>query len=199
MRKHVLIPQNIPKGRITEIFGDVDVGKSSTVLKIIGTLTDKTCLYIDTDRDLTQQKLTEFDIDDIVTVLQPDTIEQTVDITNKFLEHGVFDILVIDSTANMISEKYKKLPVDQISWKQRVADITKFIKQLIPVIEKKDMIAIFVSQIRKDLNDNSYTTGGKALRFYSTVRINVSADDITVVKNKTDKTLLRTMITVREV
>ena len=199
MRKHVLIPQNIPKGRITEIFGDVDVGKSSTVLKIIGTLTDKTCLYIDTDRDLTQQKLTEFDIDDIVTVLQPDTIEQTVDITNKFLEHGVFDILVIDSTANMMSEKYKKLPVDQISWKQRVADITKFIKQLIPVIEKKDMIAIFVSQIRKDLNDNSYTTGGKALRFYSTVRINVSADDITVVKNKTDKTLLRTMITVREV
>ena len=199
MRKHVLIPQNIPKGRITEIFGDVDVGKSSTVLKIIGTLTDKTCLYIDTDRDLTQQKLTEFDIDDMVTVLQPDTIEQTVDITNKFLEHGVFDILVIDSTANMISEKYKKLPVDQISWKQRVADITKFIKQLIPVIEKKDMIAIFVSQIRKDLNDNSYTTGGKALRFYSTVRINVSADDITVVKNKTDKTLLRTMITVREV
>ena len=191
MKKHILISKNIPQGRITEIFGDVDTGKSTAVLKIIGALANKTCLYIDTDRSLTQQQLAEFDIQDMVTVLQPDTIEQTVDIVNRFLEQDVFDIIVFDSTANLISERYKNLPVNQISWKHRIADITKMIQQLIPVIENRNMIIIFVSQIRKDLKGNSYTTGGKALRFYSTVRLEISRDDITVVKNKTDKVLLR--------
>ena len=191
MKKHFLISKNIPQGRITEIFGDVDTGKSTAVLKIIGALANKTCLYIDTDRSLTQQQLAEFDIQDMVTVFQPDTIEQVVDITDQFLEQNVFDILVFDSTANLISERNKDLPVDQISWQSKVADITKLVQKLIPVIEDKNMIVIFVSQIRKDLKGNSYTTGGKALRFYSTVRLEISRDDITVVKNKTDKVLLR--------
>lgn len=191
MKKHILISKNIPQGRITEIFGDVDTGKSTAVLKIIGALANKTCLYIDTDRSLTQQQLAEFDIQDMVTIFQPDTIEQVIDITDQFLEQNVFDIIVFDSTANLISEKNKDLPVDQISWQRKVADITKLVQKLIPVIENRNMIVIFVSQIRKDLKGNSYTTGGKALRFYSTVRLEISRDDITVVKNKTDKVLLR--------
>lgn len=191
MKKHILISKNIPQGRITEIFGDVDTGKSTAVLKIIGALANKTCLYIDTDRSLTQQQLAEFDIQDMVTIFQPDTIEQVIDITDQFLEQNVFDIIVFDSTANLISERNKDLPVDQMSWQRKVADITKLVQKLIPVIEDKNMIVIFVSQIRKDLKGNSYTTGGKALRFYSTVRLEISRDDITVVKNKTDKVLLR--------
>ena len=191
MRKNCLISQNIPSGRITEIFGDVDTGKSSVVLRIIAALIDKICLYIDVDRDLTKQKLNEFDIQDMVTIVQPDTLEQVIIAINSYLQHDLVDIIVIDSTANLISEKHKDMPVNQISWKQRVADITSLVQKLIPIIESKNIILIFVSQIRKDLQGNSYTTGGKALRFYSTVRLEISKDDIKVVKNKTDLQLTR--------
>lgn len=190
MKKHKIISENLPKGRLIEIYGNNDTGKTFTVLSLISELRNCTCLYVDTDHDLTAQKLTKYGLQERVTVLQPDTAEQAADITEQFLSHGIFDIMVVDSTANLVPEAFKNMPVDQISWKQRSKAISTFVKQLVIMAEQKNITVIFVSQNRSDLDGNLYTTGGKALRFFSSARFCVTEDDITVVKNKTTETLL---------
>lgn len=192
MKKHEIMLQNLPKGRLIEIYGDVNVGKTRTVLTLISELQNETCLYIDVDRDLTAEKLLKYGVQDIVTVLQPDTIEQIEDILTKFLEHDAFNFIVIDSTANLISEELRNLPVDQTFGRKRTRAIFAMIQRLVPIIEQKDVTVIFISQTRQNPDGTFYATGGKALRFFASVRFLITEDDIISVKNKTERTLLKT-------
>lgn len=190
MKKHKLISQNIPMGRIIEIYGDVDVGKTRTVLTMISELQDKTCLYVDVDRDLTKEKLLKYNVQDLVTVLQPATTEQTADIIRTFLDHNAVDIIVIDSTANLIPCKLAELPIGQQFNRQRTKAITAMVQSLVPVLDQKDIIMIFISQTRQNPDGTVYSTGGKALRFFASIRLMITKDDIITVKNKTTVTLL---------
>lgn len=191
MKKHKIIPQDLPKGRIVEVYGDVDVGKTRTVLTMISELSNKTCLYVDADHDLTKDKLLKYDVQDIVTVFQPSTVEQVSETLLAFLKHGAFDIIVIDSTANLVPESLTDLPVAQITGRQRTKAITAMVQALIPIVEQQEATVIFISQTRQNHDGTVYSTGGKALRFYATVRFLITEDDIVVVKNKTDMTLLK--------
>lgn len=190
MKKHKIISQNFPKGRIIEIYGDTDIGKTRTVLTLISELSNKTCLYVDADHDLTKEKLLKYNVQDNVTVLQPGTVEQVSDILQAFLLNSAVDIIVIDSTANLVPESLTDLPVAQHTGRQRTKAIAAMVQALIPLAEQQGVTVIFISQTRQDLNGISYSTGGKALRFYASVRLLVTKNDITVVKNKTDMTLL---------
>lgn len=192
MKKHKLISQNLPKGRVIEIYGNVDVGKTRTALTVISELQDRTCLYIDVDCDLTKEKLLKYGIQDTVTVLQPVTIKQTTDIIRTFLDHDAIDIIVVDSTANLIFEESQNFSAGQQTYKKKIKALAVMIQSLIPLIEQKGTVLIFISQTRQDLNGNVYSTGGKALRFYSSVRLLITEDDIVIVKNNTDITLLDT-------
>lgn len=180
----------IPVGRVTEIFGGVNTGKTFTALNIIANLKDKTCLYIDTDRDLTANKLLKYGVQDIVTVLQPETIEEIENIITGFLEYDAFDVIIIDSTANLMPKELLNLPIDQTFGRKRTRAIFSMVQRLIPVIEQKNVRVIFISQTRENPDGTVYSTGGKALRFFASVRLLVTEDDITVVKNKTDNVLL---------
>lgn len=190
MKKHKIISQNLPKGRIIEIYGDTDVGKTRTVLTLISDLKDKTCLYVDADRDLTKEKLLKYNVQDTVTVFQPSTVEQVSETLLTFLKHGAVDIIVVDSTANLVPESLTDLPVAQHTGRQRTRAIAAMVQSLIPLAEQQETTVIFISQTRKNPDGTVYSTGGKALRFYASVRLLITEDDITVVKNKTDITLL---------
>lgn len=190
MKKHKLISQNIPMGRIIEIYGDVDVGKTRTVLTMISELQNKTCLYVDVDRDLTKEKLLKYNVQDLVTVLQPATTEQTADIIRTFLDHNAVDIIVVDSTANLIPCELAELPIGQQFNRQRTKAITAMVQSLVPVLDQKDIMMIFISQTRQNPDGTVYSTGGKALRFFASIRLMITKDDIITVKNKTTVTLL---------
>ena len=187
-KKHQLISQNVPEGKIVEIFGQDNVGKTYTILRLISDLKNKICLYVDADRDLTREKLLKYGLSDRVIIVQPDSIEQTVNIIQQYL--SVIDIIVVDSTANLLPGNFKDTPVNMISWKDRVKGISVLLQRIVPLCDINKIITIFVSQNRYDKDGNSYTTGGKALRFAATIRLQVTEDDLKIVKNKTSVTIL---------
>lgn len=183
-RKHKIIPENLPTGKIVEIYGDVDVGKTFVTLEAVAALKDKTVLIVDSDRDITKEKLLKHNLSNAY-VYQPYCIEEVTSfLTATVNKKAMFDILVFDSTATLVSESVRNVSIDQASWKQSNVALTSFIQYLMPLLDKYNALAIFISQNRNTMDNNILTTGGKALRFHSSVRLLVKEDDIIVTKNK---------------
>ena len=146
-KKHQLISQNVPEGKIVEIFGQDNVGKTYTILRLISDLKNKICLYVDADRDLTREKLLKYGLSDRVIIVQPDSIEQTVNIIQQYL--SVIDIIVVDSTANLLPGNFKDTPVNMISWKDRVKGISVLLQRIVPLCDINKIMAILTLQAVK--------------------------------------------------
>lgn len=189
-RKHKIISENLPLGKIIEVYGNVDVGKTFVTLEAIAALKDKTVLIVDSDHDTTKEKLLKHNLSNAY-IYQPHYIEEVTSFLNSIVaKNTIFDIIVFDSTATLVSESVKDCPIGQTSWKQNNVVLTNFVQYLIPLLDKYNSLAIFISQNRNTLDDKVLTTGGKALRFYSSVRFLIKEDDIVVTKNKPGITLL---------
>lgn len=189
-RKHKIIPENLPLGKIIEIYGNVDVGKTFVTLEAVAALKNKTILIVDSDRDTTKEKLLKHDLSNAY-IYQPYCIEEITDFLNSTIAKGImFDILVFDSTATLVPKNVREISIDQTSWKQSNVALTSFVQYLIPLLDKHNSLAIFISQNRNTTDNNVLTTGGKALRFHSSVRLLIKEDDIIVTKNKIGTMLL---------
>ena len=194
-----------PKGRIIEIFGPESSGKTTIALHAIAEVqkTGGKAAFIDAEHalDPVYAKKLGVDIDELL-LSQPDTGEQALEITEALVRSGIMNIIVIDSVAALVpqAEIEGEMGDSHVGLQARL--MSQALRKLGGVINKTNTICIFINQLREKVGvmfGNPETTpGGRALKFYSSVRldvrrgeqIKVGADvmgnktNIKVVKNK---------------
>ncbi|MCD7729943.1 MAG: recombinase RecA [Oscillospiraceae bacterium] len=170
----------VPKGRIIEIFGPESSGKTTVALQIVAESQKQggTAAFIDVEHalDPVYAKALGVNIDDML-VSQPDSGEQALEIAEALVRSGAIDCIVIDSVAAMVT----KAEIDGEMGDTHVGLLARLMSQamrkLTAVISKSNCVAIFINQVREKIGivygNPEVTTGGRALKFYSSVRIEV--------------------------
>jgi recombination protein RecA len=170
----------LPRGRIIEIFGPESSGKTTLSLHVIAEAQKKggVCAFIDAEHALDPEyaKKLGVKIEELL-VSQPDTGEQALEITESLVRSGKIDVIVIDSVAALT-------PKDEIEGDMGAQHVGKqarlmsqALRKLTAIVSKTKTIVIFINQIRMQIGvmfGNPETTpGGKALKFYTSVRIDI--------------------------
>jgi len=170
----------IPRGRITEIYGPESSGKTTVALHCIAEAQKQggDVAFIDVEHalDPVYAKALGVNIDELL-VSQPDSGEQALEIAEALARSGAIDCLVIDSVAAMVT----KAEIDGEMGDTHVGQLARLMSQamrkLSPVISKSNCAAVFINQVREKIGviyGNPETTpGGRALKFYASVRIEV--------------------------
>lgn len=170
----------VPKGRIIEIFGPESSGKTTVALQIVAESQKAggIAAFIDVEHalDPVYARALGVNIDDML-VSQPDSGEQALEIAEALVRSGAIDCIVIDSVAAMVT----KAEIDGEMGDTHVGLLARLMSQamrkLTAVISKSNCVAIFINQVREKIGvvygNPETTTGGRALKFYSSVRIEV--------------------------
>ncbi|RFU67843.1 recombinase RecA [Bacillus sp. V59.32b] len=169
-----------PRGRIIEIYGPESSGKTTVALHAIAEVQAKggQAAFIDAEHALDPvyaQKL-GVNIDELL-LSQPDTGEQALEIAEALVRSGAVDILVIDSVAALVpkAEIEGEMGDSHVGLQARL--MSQALRKLSGAINKSNTIAVFINQIREKIGimfgNPETTTGGRALKFYSTVRLEV--------------------------
>lgn len=181
----------IPRGRIVEIYGPESSGKTTVALHCIAE-TQKMggeVAFIDVEHALDPVYAEKLGVDiESLLVSQPDSGEQALEIAEALARSGAIDCIVIDSVAAMVT----KAEIDGVMGDTHVGQLARLMSQamrkLTSVISKSNCAAIFINQVREKIGviyGNPETTpGGRALKFYSTVRIEVRRGE--QIKNGSD-------------
>ena len=181
----------IPKGRIIEIYGPESSGKTTVALHIVAQ-TQKlggTVAFIDAEHalDPTYAKALGVDIDELY-ISQPDTGEQGLDIFEALVRSAAIDLVVVDSVAALVprSEIDGDMGSSHVGAHARL--MSQALRKLTGIISKTNCTAIFINQLREKVGvmfgNPEVTTGGRALKFYSTIRLDIRKAD--VIKSGTD-------------
>ncbi|MDQ1340748.1 MAG: recombination protein RecA [Campylobacterota bacterium] len=171
----------VPKGRIVEIYGPESSGKTTLTLQIIAEAQKKggTCAFIDAEHalDVKYAKNLGVDIENLL-VSQPDYGEQALDIVETIARSGAVDLIVIDSVAALTpkSEIEGDMGDAQVGVQARL--MSQALRKLTGAVSKMKTTIIFINQIRMKIGMMGYgspetTTGGNALKFYASVRIDI--------------------------
>ncbi|AKU80080.1 recombinase RecA [Spiroplasma turonicum] len=170
----------LPKGRIIEIFGPESSGKTTLSLHVIAESQklNGRAAFIDAEHALDPKyaKNIGVDINNLI-VAQPDTGEQALDILEMLVRSNTIDVVVVDSVAALVpkAELEGEMSDQQIGLQARL--MSKALRKLNGIISKTNTIVIFINQLREKVGvifgNPEITTGGRALRFYSSVRIEV--------------------------
>ncbi len=181
----------IPRGRVVEIFGPEASGKSTLALEIVASAqaTGGKAAYIDAEHALDPEysKNIGVDIDNLL-ISQPDFGEQALDIAETLVRSGAVDVIVIDSVAALVPKKELEgnMGDDHVALQARL--MSQALRRLSATISKSTTTTIFINQIRMKIGvmfGNPKTTpGGKALKFYSSVRLDIRR--IGSIKQRTD-------------
>ena len=170
----------IPKGRITEIFGPESSGKTTLALHIIAESQKKggIAAYIDVEHALDPAYSSQLgvNIDDML-ISQPDTGEQALEICEALVRSGAVDVIVIDSVAALVprAEIEGEMGDSQVALQARL--MSQALRKLAVAIGKSGTAVIFINQLREKVGivfgNPEVTPGGRALKFYSSVRIDL--------------------------
>ena len=170
----------IPRGRVTEVFGPESSGKTTIALHLIAEAQKLGGLaaFVDAEHalDPAYAKKLGVDIDNLL-VSQPDSGEQALEITEALVHSGAIDVLVVDSVAALVPqvELDGEMGDTQVGLQARL--MSKALRKLTGVVSKSRTSLIFINQIREKIGvmfgNPETTTGGKALKFYSSVRIDI--------------------------
>ena len=194
-----------PKGRIIEIYGPESSGKTTLALHAIAECQKKggRCAFIDAENaiDPIYAKNLGVDIDELI-LSQPDSGEQALEITEVLIKSGAIDLVVIDSVAALVPQAELDGEMGDSSVGLQARLMSKAMRKLAGVMNRSNCTAIFINQLREKVGvmfGNPETTpGGRALKFYSSVRLDVRKSEtlktgqdaygnsvkIKVVKNK---------------
>lgn len=192
----------IPRGRVTEIFGPESSGKTTLTLHIIAECQKMggTCAFIDAEHalDVSYAKRLGVNTDELL-ISQPDYGEQALDIADMLVRSGGVDLVVIDSVAALIpqAELDGDMGETQVGGHARL--MSHAMRKLTGTIHKSRTSVIFINQIRMKIGNVSYgspetTTGGNALKFYSSVRVDIRR--IQTLKDKDEPFGSRTKVKV---
>ena len=174
----------VPKGRIIEIFGPESSGKTTVALHIIAEAQKNggAAAFVDAEHalDPTYAKALGVDIENLV-VSQPDTGEQALEITEALVRSNAVDVIVVDSVAALVprAEIEGEMGDSHVGLQARL--MSQALRKLAGSINKSKCVAIFINQLREKVGvmfGNPETTpGGRALKFYSSVRLDVRKID----------------------
>ncbi|MCR4761462.1 MAG: recombinase RecA [Oscillospiraceae bacterium] len=170
----------VPRGRIVEIYGPESSGKTTVALQIIAEAQKKggDAAFVDVEHalDPTYAQALGVNIDDLL-VSQPDSGEQALEIAEALVRSGAIDVIVIDSVAAMTTraEIEGEMGDSHVGMLARL--MSQAMRKLTPVIAKSNCVAIFINQVREKIGvmygNPETTTGGRALKFYASVRMEV--------------------------
>ena len=173
-----------PKGRIIEIYGPESSGKTTFALHAIAEVQKKggRAAFIDAEHalDPVYAKNLGVNIDDLL-LSQPDTGEQALEIAEQLIRSGAVDIITIDSVAALVpqAEIDGEMGDSHVGLQARL--MSQALRKLAGTINKTNTIAIFINQLREKVGvmfgNPETTTGGRALKFYSTIRMEVRRAD----------------------
>lgn len=170
----------IPKGRIVEIYGPESSGKTTVALHCVAEAQKAggTAAFIDVEHalDPVYAKKLGVDIDSLL-VSQPDSGEQALEIAEALVRSGAIDIIVIDSVAALVTKAEIEGEMGDSHVGQLARLMSQALRKLTGALSKTDCAAIFINQLREKIGvtygNPEVTTGGRALKFYSSVRIDV--------------------------
>ena len=180
-----------PKGRIIEIFGPESSGKTTLALHAIAECQKMggRCAFIDAENAIDPQyaKALGVDIDELI-LSQPDSGEQALDICEVLVKSGAIDLVVIDSVAALVPQAELDGEMGDSSVGLQARLMSKAMRKLAGAMNHSNTTAIFINQLREKVGvmfGNPETTpGGRALKFYSSVRLDVRRGE--TLKNGTD-------------
>ncbi|MFB3819245.1 MAG: recombinase RecA [Candidatus Methylomirabilales bacterium] len=170
----------IPRGRVVEIFGPESSGKTTLALHVIAEAQRRggSAAFVDAEHalDASYAKMLGVNIDDLL-ISQPDTGEQALEITEVLVRSGAIDVIVIDSVAALVpraeidGEMGDSLPGLQARL------MSQALRKLTAAISKSKTCVVFINQMREKIGimfgNPETTTGGRALKFYSSVRLDI--------------------------
>ena len=170
----------LPRGRIIEVYGPESSGKTTVALHVIAEAQKNggEAAFIDAEHalDPVYAKALGVDIDNLI-VSQPDTGEQALEITEALVRSGAIDVIVIDSVAALVpkAEIDGEMGDSHVGLHARL--MSQALRKLSGVINKSKTTAIFINQLREKVGviygNPEVTTGGRALKFYASVRIDI--------------------------
>ena len=174
----------LPKGRIIEVYGPESSGKSTVALHTVAEAQKQggIAAFIDAEHalDPVYAKALGVDIDNLI-ISQPDTGEQALEIAEALIRSGAIDIIVVDSVAALVprAEIEGDMGDSHVGLQARL--MSQALRKLTGSIKKSNCVAIFINQLREKVGimfgNPETTTGGRALKFYSSVRLDVRKID----------------------
>ncbi|WP_353194307.1 recombinase RecA [Pusillimonas noertemannii] len=195
----------LPRGRVIEIYGPESSGKTTLTLQVIAEMQKigGTCAFIDAEHALDVQYAAKLGVNlsDLL-ISQPDTGEQALEITDALVRSGSVDLIVIDSVAALVPKAEIEGDMGDSLPGLQARLMSQALRKLTATIKRTNCMVIFINQIRMKIGvmfgNPETTTGGNALKFYSSVRLDIrrigsikKADEIVgnetrvkVVKNK---------------
>ncbi len=191
----------VPRGRIVEIFGPESSGKTTLALHIIAQAQKRGGLaaFVDAEHalDANYAKKLGVDIDNLI-VSQPDTGEQALEITETLVRSGALDVVVIDSVAALVPKAEIEGEMGDAQMGLQARLMSQAMRKLAGTISKTNVCTIFINQIREKIGvmfgSPETTTGGRALKFYASVRLDVRR--VASIKNGDEVTGNRTKVKV---
>lgn len=172
----------IPRGRVTEIYGPESSGKTTVALHVVASAQKMglTCAFIDAEHalDPTYAEKLGVDVKELI-ISQPDSGEQALDIVEKLVQAGCIDLVVIDSVAALTPRAEIDGDIGDAFIGLQARLMSQALRKLTPLVNKSETALVFINQLRDKIGmmmpgqSPETTPGGKALKFYATVRLDV--------------------------
>ncbi|MFP4697485.1 MAG: recombinase RecA [Eubacteriales bacterium] len=189
----------LPKGRIVEVYGPESSGKTTVALHMVAEVQKKGGIagFVDAEHALDPEYASTIGVDvDNLYISQPDNGEQALEITETMVRSGAIDIVIVDSVAALVprAEIEGEMGDSHVGLQARL--MSQALRKLAGVISKSKCIVIFINQLREKVGimfgNPETTTGGRALKFYSSIRLDVRR--IETLKQSSDSVGNRTRV-----
>ncbi|MBR5130083.1 MAG: recombinase RecA [Alphaproteobacteria bacterium] len=181
----------LPKGRIVEVYGPESSGKTTLALHVVAESQKKggTCAYIDAEHAMDPSYASKLGVNiDNLLVSQPDTGEQALEIADTLVRSGTIDVLVVDSVAALVPKAEIEGEMGDSHMGLQARLMSQALRKLTASVAKANTLVIFINQIRMKIGvmfgNPETTTGGNALKFYASVRLDIRR--IGAVKDRED-------------
>lgn len=189
-----------PRGRVCEIYGPESGGKTTLTLHIIAQAQklDETCAFIDAEHALDPSYARKLGVDvDNLLVSQPDCGEQALEIAEALIKSNAVGVVVVDSVAALVPRAELEGEMGQAQMGLQARLMSQALRKLTAVVKKSNTCLIFINQIREKIGvmfgSPETTTGGRALKFYASIRL-----DIRRIQTASDKESNTVKVTVKK-
>ena len=170
----------LPRGRIVEIYGPESSGKTTLTLSVIAQAqkAGATCAFVDAEHALDPQYAAKLGVNvDNLLVSQPDTGEQALEITDMLVRSGAVDVLIVDSVAALVPKAEIEGEMGDMHVGLQARMMSQAMRKITANIKNANCLVIFINQIRMKIGvmfgSPETTTGGNALKFYASVRLDI--------------------------
>ena len=171
----------LPKGRIVEVYGPESSGKTTLTLQVIAEAQKQNgiCAFIDAEHALDPQYAEKLgvNVNDLI-ISQPDFGEQALDIAEMLIRSGAIDVIVVDSVAALVPKAELEGDMGDVHVGLQARLMSQALRKLASIVSRSNVVLIFINQVRQNISSMAFglketTSGGKALKFYSSVRLDV--------------------------